>query len=535
MNAQKAADVVSLLTTAVEPGAIGPTLAAALGSTWGADAAIVWLPSGDEDIVRLEELSVSGELTRLFPLADLLAPLRERRMKPWLASHGVTVCYVMDLLPVRRGQIVVGWCEGGSAPPQIDAVLELIAMQVSLLFDRQQLEERLAAADALRIETEDHLVRTRRVWALGEMASVVVHDFNNYLTSILGFTELALGPLEEHDTFYADLNSIRTAALDAASLVRRLQSFGRKGREHDEREIVDVRDIVRVMPTLARPRWTRLSQCHGLSFEVVVDAQTAPRVQVVVAEIRDLLLNLLFNAVDAMPLGGRITIGTREIDGWAEISVTDEGVGMSDDVKERVFQPFFSTKGDQGSGLGLSACRTIADRHGAQLDVTSKVGQGTTLRLRLPPAVEELVAASVPRPAEVVSAPAIVQHVMLVDDQEEIRASVGDMLRALGHSVTVADSGEAALALARHVPIDVVMTDLGMPGMNGTELARRLRVLYPRLPVVLLTGWGLAEDAASPANIASVLAKPVTMKSLAASVAACVTDGCADRRSVKCS
>ncbi|MFI5177782.1 MAG: ATP-binding protein [Vicinamibacterales bacterium] len=527
---------LSSLSGAHESRDIVAAVADVLARAWKADAVVVWLPASDEGAVTADDLSLAGHGLRACLPADLVAPMRERRVDRWLAARGLVACRVVDVAPAHLGRIVCAWAGENRVPPHIDHVLGLLAAHIALLIERRHLEERLAAANAARLEAEDQILRTRRVRALGEMASGVVHDFNNCLTSILGFTELALGPLDEGDAFYNDLNSIRTSALDAAALVRRLQSLGRRNRDTDEREVVDLRDVARMMPTLARPRWMHLSQCHGVSFDVAVDARPVPAVHVVVAEIRELLLNLLFNAVDAMPSGGRITITTRQAEsGWAEISVADQGEGMSDEVQRRVFQPFFSTKGDHGSGLGLSVCQTIASRHGATLEVVSVPGQGSTFTLALPPASPGLIAAVEPHQAGA-TRPRAVQRVLLVDDQEEVRDSVGEMLRALGHDVTVVDRGDAAVALAGRQRLDVVITDLGMPGMNGLDVAQRFRVLAPRVPVVLLTGWGLDSDAPRPPNVAFVLGKPVTMKSLGDALEACAAAPAPiDERSEKCS
>jgi len=513
----------------------GAAVADVLARDWKADAVVVWLPAGAAGAVTAGDLSLAGDGLRACTAADLVVPMRERWIHRWLAARGLAACRVVDVPPAHLGRIVAAWGSKGRVPPQIDHVLSLLAAHMALLAERRHLDERLAAANAARLDAEDQILRTRRVRALGEMASGVVHDFNNCLTSILGFAELALGPLEEGDAFYNDLSSIRTSALDAAALVRRLQNLGRRGRDTDEREVVDLCDVARMMPALARPRWMQLSQCHGVNFEVIVDARPVPTVHVVVAEIREVLLNLLFNAVDAMPSGGRITIATRQAEnGWAEISVTDEGVGISEDVQSRVFQPFFSTKGDHGSGLGLSVCQTVASRHGAELDLRSAPGEGSTFTLKLPPAPPGMVADTTPRRAatrRLLTA----QRVLLVDDQEEVRDSVGEMLHALGHHVTVVDRGEAAVALAGRQRLDVVITDLGMPGMSGLDVAQRFRVLAPRVPIVLLTGWGLDADAPSPANVAFVLGKPVTMKSLGDALEACASAPAAAERGEKCS
>ena len=522
MNTLGAADLCSRLAAALDPHALGVSLVDGLAREWGADAAIVWLPAPTPEAARPDdELFVAGGLAPPAAQAGLLSHLRERRIERWLAERGLPACFAVDLQPPAAGQLAVAWHDAHAVPPQAGAALRFIAAHVSLLHNQRKIEEQLTAATAALLEAEDQIARTRRVRALGEMASGVVHDFNNSMTIILGFTELALAPLDEGDAFFNDLSSIRTAALDAATLVRRLQNFGRKGRESDEREIADLREVVRLMPALARSRWLQLSQCQGIAFDIVVDAQPVPPVHVVVAEIRELLLNLLFNAVDAMPTGGRITIATSEtIDAWAVVTITDEGVGMPEEVRRQIFQPFFSTKGDRGSGLGLSVCRTIASRHGAHLEAESTPGVGTTFTLRLPSAPLELLAA-VPSAPMATTRLLTGRRVVLVDDQEEVRGSIGEMVRAMGHEVTAVDCGEAAVALAGRQQIDAVITDLGMPGMNGLVVAQRFRVLMPRVPVVLLTGWGLEPDAIRPANVVFVLGKPVTMKSLSDALAAC--------------
>jgi CheY-like chemotaxis protein/two-component sensor histidine kinase len=398
-------------------------------------------------------------------------------------------------------------------------VLELVAGQVFAALEREREDEELSSVRTALAEAEGQIARTRRARAVGEMAAGIAHDFNNCLTTILGFTELALGPLNESDAYYTDLATIRMAALDAAKLVKRLQTIGRRTRTTEERETVDLREIAKVMPELARPRWSRSAQLEGVVFEIVVDAQIAPPVFVVPAEIRELLLNLLFNAVDAMPSGGRITISTATTgDGFAHIAVSDQGTGMTPDVLAQVFKPFFTTKGERGCGLGLSVCRNIAQRHGGTLEVDSKPGEGTTFTLKLPPA-EMLVTTPViqreVQPPAAAEAETVVRHVLLIDDQEEVRESVGEMLKALGHRVVTAADGAAALAEAERSRPDVILTDFGMPGMNGVEVARRFLASTPDIPIVLITGWGLDPDAPPPPeNVASVISKPVTMNAL---------------------
>jgi signal transduction histidine kinase len=441
---------------------------------------------------------------------------------------------------VTTGRIALSWRARPSVDPGIiSMVLDLVSGQVSALLEQERLAEDVASLRTALEEAEGQMARTRRARAVGEMALGIAHDFNNCLTTILGFTELALGPLNESDPYYTDLATIRIAALDAAALVKRLQTVGRRTRTTEEREVVDLREIAKVMPELARPRWTRSAELEGVSFDITVDIQPAPPVFVVPAEIRELLLNLLFNAVDAMPSGGRITIATGTApDGSAQITVADQGTGMSEEVLAEVFKPFFTTKGERGCGLGLSVCRNIAERHGGVLDVKSTPGQGTTFTLKLPPA--ELVASpAIEREPVAATAPEPTgagRRVLLIDDQEEVRESVGEMLRALGHQVTTAGNGAEAIAIARGGNLDVVLTDFGMPGMNGVEVARHLLTTIPETPVVLVTGWGLDPDAPPPPkNVTSVISKPVTMNALREVMTACTSTHALAVRREKCS
>ncbi|HVC21813.1 MAG TPA: ATP-binding protein [Vicinamibacterales bacterium] len=371
--------------------------------------------------------------------------------------------------------------------------------------------------------TQDQMVRAQRLRALGEMASGVAHDFNNSLTTILGLIEWLLHVSPADLSIRPDLETIRTAAVDAAAIVRRLQLFGRSTPDA-EAEQVDLAEIARLVVNLARPRWRELAQRRGVQFDVQVEARPVPPVRAVSSEIRELLMNLVFNAVDAMPEGGRIVIRTDTgPDGKARISVIDQGTGIPEDLKARIFEPFFTTKGQNGAGLGLSVCWGIAERHGGALEVESEVGHGATITLALPGVAGATPATTPPpppapaaRPAKTpaarVSVPML--RVLLVDDQVDVLESVADMLGALGHKVATAESGEVALGHFDREEFDVVMTDLGMPGINGIELARQVRKARPGTPVVLLTGWGADYEDHPPEEVNMVLSKPVTMKSL---------------------
>ncbi len=499
------------------------TLTRVLSDELGADLAIVWVPADPSTPPRAADVYLSGERAGRANAGTVAREIEQGRLDAYLKSLGLPFVAAAGGT-TRAGILMAAWTQTPEHAAENEMAVESAAALIDAQLARRAADDQLLAARHTLQEAETQIALTRRARVVGELASGIVHDFNNCLTTVIGFAELALGALDEASTCHADVKTIRLAAMDAATLVKRLQTMGRGSEE--ERCVMDLRTIAKAMPELVRPRWTRRAQIDGVSFEVVVDPQPAPKVHVIVGEIRELLMNLLFNAIDAMPAGGRITITTGTgADGRAQVLVHDEGVGIDPDLEGRLFQPFTTTKGTAGSGLGLSVCRSIAERHDGTLTLESAPGQGTTFILSLPPAPAPLVpavsegerasaeAAQLEPPVRPAHS-AIGRRILLVDDQQEVRESVGEMLRALGHSVVLASDGQAALAAAVRQPLDVVLTDFGMPEMNGAELGARLLAIAPRTPVLLMSGWGLDDDVPLPENVVHVLGKPLTMKTL---------------------
>ena len=499
---------------------IGLALAYGLVDLYDADVAVVWLPAIEGPPVATD-IFIGG--TSSATAADVLVALAGGDLRTWLAAEGFSQCAAVSRT-TRAGCLGVGWRTTAPVHDGAETTLALFAALAEATRDLRDTTVALKDAEAQVVRAERH----RTNW---ELASGLVHDFNNCLTTILGFSELAVDTMPQSDPHYAGLLNIRTVALDAAVLARRLHAVGRTPAPQDA-TVVDLRDIARSMPELTRPRWNERAEVGGIDLAIVVDAGPVPPVYVVTAEIRELLTNLLFNAFDAMPDGGQVTIAltTGEADGWAQVTVRDEGVGMSPEVLAHAFEPFFSTKGDRGSGLGLSACRSTAARFGGTLTAQTTPGTGSAFTLRLPPAPASLqTIASGPddtgqETAARNNARASLgahRRVLLVDDQEEVRRSIEAMLRALGHEVLTASDGPGALTTAERDPLDLVITDLGMPGMNGAEVASRLRSTAPHLPVVMMTGWGLDASDPLPDNVSLALVKPVTMKALGDAIIAC--------------
>jgi DNA-binding response OmpR family regulator/nitrogen-specific signal transduction histidine kinase len=367
--------------------------------------------------------------------------------------------------------------------------------------DRRRQDAERMAANLER--SQSSLVKTERLRALGEMAAGVAHDFNNLLSVILGRAELMLRRVREADTT-RDLEAVRRAAQDGADTVRRIQEFTRTRRTRAF-ERVDLLGVAREVVELTRPRWELEAQAKGVTYEFAVEGD-APPVAGRPEEIREVLTNLLTNAVDAMPSGGRCRVRLDTDGAWAVIAVTDTGVGMPDEMRLRVFEPFFTSKGPRGTGLGLAVSWGIVTRHGGTIEVESTPGEGTTFRLRLPipvtlpEVVVGMPVTAAPRPA----------RVLLIEDEPEVQAVLADILRDAGYTVAVAKDGIEGIEHCERDTVDLVLSDISMPGISGWDVAARLRARHPHLPIGFVTGWG---DQLDPERLASsgvdfVVAKP---------------------------
>lgn len=358
--------------------------------------------------------------------------------------------------------------------------------------------------------------------ALGELASGVAHDFNNTLSGILGRAQL-LQRTNDPEKIARGLDIIIKTAEDGAKTVKRIQDFARQRRRDHDFELVSVDQILMDASEITRPRWKNCAEASNI--HITVDLQTGSNAMVMGddSELREVLVNMVFNAIDAMPEGGTLSLITRTVNDSVLIRVVDSGVGMYPEVRSRIFDPFFTTKGKAGLGLGLAVSFGIIRRHGGNIEVESQYGSGTEFRITLPLAkiadkkVDETECTAAPLPAPAVDVELTpherpLTRLLVVDDEDFVRELLRDILEGEQCEVFLAESGAEALSLFGRMEFDGVFTDIGMPGMSGWELAREIRQSNTRIPIAVITGWGEAvgSNEQKAAGVNWIVAKPFT-------------------------
>jgi signal transduction histidine kinase/ActR/RegA family two-component response regulator len=364
------------------------------------------------------------------------------------------------------------------------------------------------AEQAERERMRAQYAQMEKLSALGELASGVAHNFNNTLTGILARAELLLDSDDPAELKRGLRIIIRTAA-DGAKTVKRIQDFARQRRDQDFAPI-DVDQLMLEVAEITRPRWKDLAEAGNVHIRLDRRISSNAVIMGDASELREVLVNMVFNAVDAMPEGGALTLSTSEEGGVAEFAVSDTGTGMSDEVRTRIFDPFFTTKGKAGMGLGLAVSYGIVRRHEGNVEVESAVGRGTTFRVRLPAAPPGVSPALHVSASPALPAPSCDLRILVVDDEDYVRDLLRDILDREGCEVALAEDGNEAVRLFDRGEFDAVFTDVGLPGMSGWELARYVRERNEEVALAVITGWGdtVSSEEQSAARADWVVPKP---------------------------
>jgi signal transduction histidine kinase/CHASE3 domain sensor protein/ActR/RegA family two-component response regulator len=456
----------------------------------------------------------AGQVASGFPARLASAGLRSVMAAPLLAESAVF------------GVLVAARRESHGFTSSECEFLRQLSEHVALAAHQAQLHDSLQRAYDDLHQTQHAVMQQERLRALGQMASGIAHDINNAISPVAIYTDILLRKepdLSERAREF--LETIRRAIGDVAETVARMREFYRPGDSEAKRRPVDLNTLVQQVIDLTRARWRDMPEQRGIAIELQTElAPDLPVVMGVESELREALTNLVLNAVDAMPEGGTLTLRTRvaednpslppKMRGPARVCVEicDTGMGMDEETRRRCLEPFFTTKGERGTGLGLAMVYGVAQRHGAELQIDSAVGRGTTMRLAF--SVPGTAAAVRSQLALHAATPASLR-ILVVDDDPVLLKSLRDTLEADGHTLTVSRGGQAGIddfCTAHRVgrPFDIVITDLGMPRIDGRKVANAVKALAPTVPVIMLTGWGqrLVVDGEIPPDVDRVLAKP---------------------------
>jgi signal transduction histidine kinase len=438
-----------------------------------------------------------------------------------LATAGFRAAAAVPLLVDGKlfGTLVVSRLAEPFTPTDCE-FLHVLSENVALATHQAQLHTDLEKAYHDLQKTQQTVMQQERLRALGQMASGIAHYINNALSPIVGFAELLVrGEAGLSPSGKKYLEYIKTAGDDITHIVSRLREFYRQRDSKEALESLNLNDLARQVIDMTRPRWRDIPQSRGVTVEMRTDfdANLASLVGIE-SELREALTNLVLNAVDAIPTGGTITVRTRvgsrspsAAPTHVLVEVGDTGTGMNEETRKRCLEPFYSTKGTRGTGLGLAMVYGVMERHGGQIEIQSEVGQGTVIKLIMP--IRRLSGADPVASGD--EAPALPLNILCIDDEPLLRELLKEILEREGHRVSLADGGQSGVdefraAANRHHPFDVVLTDLGMPYFDGRQVVKTIKEESPATPIIMLTGWGtfMKEDGDLPDQVSGILTKP---------------------------
>ena len=477
---------------------------------------------------------VGGELVYEPDTRDVAMPFSQK-----LAAAGLHSLVTAPLLVESKvfGVVVTSRREAQGFSSGECEFLRQLSEHVALAAHHAELYGSLQLAyDDLR-HTQQAVMQQERLRALGQMASGIAHDINNALSPMALSTELLLeNESELSPRTRKHMQMIQQATDDVAKTVSRMKDFYRQREPQLTLLPIHINTLAQQVADLTRARWSDMPQRQGVVIKMHTEfAADTPVIMGVESEIREALINLVFNAVDAMPSGGGLTLRTKTAEDSSGsstlrrvlVEVADTGEGMDEETRRRCLEPFFTTKGERGTGLGLAMVYGAVQRHGADLEIDSAKGKGTTVRLIFAVPVRLATDIAVPEAALVVASRL---RILVVDDDPLIIRALCETLERDGHEVITANGGEEGVdafsaAKRRGKPFSIVITDLGMPRVDGRKVARFVKGASDSTPVILLTGWGhrLMAEEDIPQHVDRVLSKPPKLRDLREALALCMS------------
>lgn len=361
-------------------------------------------------------------------------------------------------------------------------------------------------------QAQEQLIQQERMSALGQMASGIAHDFNNALMPIVGFSEMLLddpSALDDREDALHMLGMIKSSGEDARNIVHRLRDVYKKNNDADY-ELLKLSEVLDVVANITMPKWKEEMSARGINIELTTEVADVPQIRGNLTELREALTNLIFNSVDAMSYDGKITLRLDMPNNEnVRLQVIDTGVGMNEDAYRHCMEPFFTSKGELGTGLGLPMVYGIVQRHGGRCEIDSTLGIGTRVIMHFP-VPTDMVSSDVVPAKEFESLPPM--RLLVIDDEASARDILRRMLTMEGHSVDTAVDGVQGIEKMHNAEYDMVLTDRAMPMLSGDEVAAEIARLNPEVPVIMVTGFGdiMREKGEHPAGVTFVMSKPVT-------------------------
>ena len=368
-------------------------------------------------------------------------------------------------------------------------------------------------------ESQEQLVESEKMRAIGTMASGIVHDFNNLLSIILGAVQLVIqknrdGDLNKH------LKHIQTAAIDGAKIIRKIQDFSRSSGE-EATSVIDINEMLKNVVEMTRFKWISQKRMQGINIDFDLDLTRPVKIRANQSEMRLAFTNIIINAIESFTQSGKIYISTRIMENqWVEISVRDEGRGIDEQTINRIFEPFYSTKGSEGNGLGLTQVYGIVSRSNGSVDVKSQPQIGTEVLVRLPIISEEEQDTGKGKleTKKIKSE----KRILIVEDELTIQEIYEGILKPQGYSLVLTETAEEGLEIFEKDAFDLIICDLGLPGMNGWEFISKIRQQNAHIPILVITGWETndSKNRKKELNIQKILAKPVSVTDLIQNISA---------------
>jgi len=383
-------------------------------------------------------------------------------------------------------------------------LLSIFAESAGIAIEKASLHQELK-------ERINQLIQTEKFKAVGKLTSALMHDFNNFLSIIIGRAQL-LSVQTKDTNLSKHIESIIKVSTQAADIIQRLNQFGMPAPEKEFRN-TDLNQVVKEAIELTRSKWNEWAKLRGIKIKIGQDLSPLPPIFGNPADLREVIINMFLNSIDALPKGGVISLRTWQEDEKIFLSLKDNGVGMNEEVKKKLFEPFFSTKHEKGNGLGMAVAYSIILQHNGRIAVESEEGKGTTFIIRLPVSTvkdkDKEDTTKIKLPGEKV-------HILLIEDDEDLQGVLAEMLSSEGYEVKVACSGTEGISFLKVKKYDVIITDLGIAGMTGWDFAAEAKEINPHIPVILVSGWGdqILTKEAKDLGVEVILSKPIKRENL---------------------